>query len=67
MKIAPIAIVILLLAVSPLLAQTGGPALVFESATKEFGKVAEGTILKHVFKFTNKGSSTLEIFKVEPS
>jgi hypothetical protein len=67
MKIASIALIVLLLAVFPLLAQTGGPALAFDSPTKDFGKVSEGTVLKHVFKFANKGSATLEILKVEPS
>ena len=38
----------------------------FESQTKDFGKAVEGEVLKHVFKFTNKGNETLEIAKIEP-
>jgi hypothetical protein len=43
-----------------------GPNIVFDSLAKDFGKVIEGAPLKHIFKFTNKGSATLEISKVEP-
>jgi hypothetical protein len=49
-----------------LAAQEKGPAIVFDSTTKDFGKVTEGETLKHVFKFTNKGQTTLDIVKVEP-
>jgi len=43
-----------------------GPSIAFDGLAKDFGKVIEGAPLKHIFKFTNKGSATLEIFKVEP-
>ncbi|PYV16828.1 MAG: hypothetical protein DMG07_07040 [Acidobacteria bacterium] len=48
-------------AVIPLAAQT----IVFDSQTKDFGKVTEGERVKHVFKFSNKGSATLEIRSAE--
>ena len=41
--------------------------VLFENQTKDFGKVMEGTSLKHVFKFSNNGEAVLEIFKVEGS
>lgn len=61
--------VFLLFAVACFAASSGEkiPTLVFESATKDFGKVTEGETLKHVFKFTNKGEATLEIRNAEPS
>jgi len=43
------------------------PSIVFDSTTKDFGKVTEGEKLKHIFKFTNKGTATLEINSAEPS
>jgi hypothetical protein len=67
MRIAPMAVLVLMMAFLPVQAQTGGPSIVFDSPTKDFGKITEGEVIKHVFKFTNKGNSTLEIFKVEPS
>jgi hypothetical protein len=57
----------LLLGVSALLAQVKVPVLSFDAPTKDFGKVTEGAILKHVFRFANKGQVPLEILKVEPS
>lgn len=52
--------------VVPLAAQGKLPLIDFESQTKDFGKVFEGEELQHVFKFTNKGNTELEILKVEP-
>ncbi len=54
-------------ALLPLSGQDNSPLILFDQQTRDFGKVLEGETLKHVFKFTNKGKSTLEIFKVEPS
>ncbi len=51
----------------PVHAQEKAPQIVFDNQTKDFGKVTEGELLKHVFRFTNKGNATLEIIKVEPS
>ncbi len=48
-------------------AQDKSPAISFEGLTKDFGKVTEGETLKHIFRFTNKGDATLEIFNVAPS
>jgi len=57
----------LMVGVLSLPAQEKVPLIVFDGQTKNFGKVYEGEILKHVFKFSNKGTATLEILKVEPS
>jgi len=54
-------------AIFPVLAQDSAPQIVFESQTKDFGKVIEGAPLKHIFRFANKGNAALEIVKVEPS
>ena len=51
----------------PLHAQERAPRIVFDSQTKDFGKVIEGQPLKHVFRFTNKGNATLQILNVAPS
>ena len=61
------AVLIALLPVLFASSQQQTPTLVFESQTKDFGRVGQGLPLKHVFKFTNKGSAVLEIFKVEGS
>ena len=53
-------------AILPLPGQDKTPTIAFDSQAKDFGKVMEGEVLKHVFKFTNKGQATLEILKVEP-
>ena len=36
-------------------------------ALADHGTVTEGQVIKHVFKFANKGDAVLEILKVEPS
>lgn len=44
----------------------GPPTIVFESVFIDFGKVDKGLVLKYIFKFKNKGESTLEIIEVRP-
>jgi hypothetical protein len=51
----------------PLRGFDNAPTIVFDSTTKDFGKVTQGETLKHIFKFTNKGNATLEIASAEPS
>ncbi len=48
-------------------AQSRASSIHFENETREFGRVTEGELLKHTFRFTNKGTAALEIFSVEPS
>jgi hypothetical protein len=47
--------------------QDRAPSMIFDSPTKDFGKVIQGEMLKHVFSFSNKGLTTLKILSVEPS
>jgi hypothetical protein len=47
--------------------QGTAPSIAFEGSAKEFGKVAEGEVLTHVFNFTNEGKGPLHILKLEPS
>jgi Protein of unknown function (DUF1573) len=54
----------LLCVVAAAAAQDKRAAIVFDSQTKDFGRVLEGEPLKHVFRFTNKGDATLEILDI---
>jgi hypothetical protein len=47
--------------------QEKAASIAFDNPEKDFGKVLQGETLKHVFRFSNKGSATLEILSVEPS
>ena len=49
------------------LGQTREPYIYFENTSVDFGSVAQGTVLKQVFPFANRGSSILEILGVSPS
>jgi hypothetical protein len=44
-----------------------GPKILFNQATRDFGRVDEGAVLTHVFEFGNTGNSTLIIKKVRTS
>jgi hypothetical protein len=44
--------------------QADGPFLAFEEESFDFGKIEEGTVAAHVFKFQNCGSDTLHIQRV---
>jgi len=39
--------------------------MAIDDPAKDFGKVLQGETLKHMFRFTNKGTGTLEILGVE--
>jgi hypothetical protein len=45
--------------------QDNVPSMIYENPVKDFGRVMQGKILKHVFGFRNQGSGTLEILSVE--
>ena len=47
--------------------QTKEPYIYFENIDADFGAVRQGEILRQVFRFTNRGSGTLEILRVTPS
>ncbi|MBX7152442.1 DUF1573 domain-containing protein [bacterium] len=48
-------------------AQQNGPVIQFENKTHDFGKIVEGEMAEHVFKFTNTGSDSLKISHVQAS
>ena len=50
----------------PLFARQKTPTIVFDSDSKDVGRVWEGDQLKQIFKFTNKGDGQLEILNVQP-
>ena len=58
---------IAVLGILPLVAQGTGPRLEFDRITVDLGQVPEGEVLHHVFKFTNKGDSALEIREIQSS
>lgn len=58
------ACVIILLAVSLFAQNMNAPSISFDTQTKEFGKILEGEKLKHVFRFVNKGTQTLQVQSV---
>ena len=66
-QVGILACFLLIAAVLVISAQDKPPVIEFDSLSKDFGKVTEGQVLRHVFRFTNKGAATLEILKVEPS
>jgi len=51
----------------PLVVQESGPCLAFDSIIVDLGKAPDGQPLHHVFNFTNKGGSTLEIREIQAS
>ena len=48
---------VLVVAALPLTAQDKSPSIVFESQSADHGTVTEGQVIKHIFKFANKGGS----------
>jgi hypothetical protein len=57
----------MLTAFSAIADQAKPPAIVFDSISKDLGRITQGEEGRHVFSFSNKGSGNLEIFSVEPS
>ncbi|MCS7074229.1 MAG: DUF1573 domain-containing protein [Bacteroidia bacterium] len=47
--------------------QTAKPELTFESETFDFGKVNQGEVVKHTFKFKNTGKADLQIQNAQAS
>ena len=64
-RLALLSLGLFLAAAPAAVAAPNGPMIVFDSPSKDFGKVTEGQVLKHIFKFTNKGTATLEILNAE--
>ena len=42
------------------------PRIIFDQEEFNFGELAEGTLVGHVFKFKNTGDDTLRITRLEP-
>jgi hypothetical protein len=57
----------LAMAMSPMPGQDKVPVMAIDDPVKDFGKVLQGEILKHVFSFSNRGSGELEVLGIEPS
>lgn len=48
-------------------AASGGPDLQFHELRHDFGRVAQGGRVAHVFRFTNRGGDWLELSPPAPS
>ncbi|HEY5536896.1 MAG TPA: DUF1573 domain-containing protein [Ignavibacteria bacterium] len=48
-------------------AKSTNPKIVFEELTHDFGKVAQGTVLEHSYKFKNEGSGKLIVSSIRAS
>ncbi len=44
-----------------------GPRLQFDETAFDFGRINEGKVAEHIFRFTNAGTDTLKITKVDAS
>ena len=67
MRYGPAILVWTVVGMASVYGQAKKPSIVFDSITKEAGKVTQGETVKQVFTFTNKGSGTLEIINVRPT
>jgi hypothetical protein len=57
-------LLLLLFVWSPISAQdraNGSPEMSFDQTTHEFGTIAQGVVVEHTFKFSNKGTTPLII------
>ncbi len=59
--------VLICLTVTSLAYATQGPRISVAEPLYDFGSVAAGTVLEHVFEIKNVGDGVLEIRKVAPS
>jgi len=65
---AYLVLLLLVAGAAPLRSQDKSPSIAFLNGTiREFGKVAAGETLVHVFKFTNRGQAPLEVLQVRPT
>lgn len=47
--------------------QAKRPVIAFDRVTMDAGTVTQGEIAKRVYTFTNKGTGTLDILRVQPT
>jgi hypothetical protein len=57
----------LIVGLAVLSGQDKAPSMIIDNPARDFGKVMQGETVKHVFSFSNKGTTALEILSVEPS
>ena len=50
---------------TPVAAQAKRPSVVFDSISKDLGRLTQGEAARWVFAFSNKGTGTLEILSVK--
>jgi hypothetical protein len=67
MRYGPAILIWIVVGIVSVYGQAKKPSIVFDSITKDAGKVTQGETVKQVFTFTNKGSGTLEIINVRPT
>jgi hypothetical protein len=67
MRYGPAILIWIVAGMASVYGQAKKPSIVFDSITKDAGKVTQGETAKQVFAFTNKGSGTLEIIGVQPT
>jgi len=67
MRYGPAILIWIVAGMASVYGQAKKPSIVFDSMTKNAGKVTQGETVKQVFTFTNKGSGTLEIINVKPT
>jgi hypothetical protein len=67
MRYGPAILIWIVVGMASVYGQAKKPSIVFDSITKDAGKVTQGETVKQVFTFTNKGSGTLEIINVQPT
>jgi len=67
MRYGPAILIWIVVGMASVYGQAKKPSIIFDSMTKDAGKVTQGETVKQVFTFTNKGSGTLEITNVQPT
>jgi hypothetical protein len=67
MRYGPAILIWIVVGMALVYGQAKKSSIVFDSITKDAGKVTQGETVKQVFTFTNKGSGTLEIINVQPT
>jgi hypothetical protein len=67
MRIYSIVFLWVVAGISAVLGQSKSPSILFDSISKDMGRITQGEVGGQVFSFSNRGGATLEIFSVEPS
>jgi hypothetical protein len=67
MRMYSIAVLWMVTGISAVLGQARLPSILFDSVSKDMGRITQGEVGRLVFSFSNKGGAVLEIFGVEPT